>query len=407
MLNRSFDLVIVDEAHHLRDRTSQSYKLVDRLKKRFLLLLSATPVQNDLTELYNVLTLLKPGIFKTLKEFRAAYVIAGKPRQPANPERLRDLMRAAMIRNTRAVVALKLPPRQAATIAVDGSEGERCAYAEMAAAVRDLAAQGDPGRHRLALHHLLGAAGSSPAAARAAVMRFAARHADEPAWQRLGERWAAVGVGAKEVALLDLLRRNPAEKKLVFVHYRDTLEHLAGLLARHGVGFARFEGNLSGAEKDAAIADFRDRVPVLLCTESGGEGRNIQFCNTLINFDVPWNPMTIEQRIGRIDRIGQQRAVFVFNLVGRGTLEEQVLHLLEEKISMFELVVGEVGAILGNIEEDRDFAELVLDAWLETTAATRTEAFDAIGRRLDEARRQHEGAKALDEALFGEDFETA
>ena len=112
-------------------------------------------------------------------------------------------------------------------------------------------------------------------------------------------------------------------------------------------------------------------MPVLLCTESGGEGRNIQFCNTLINFDVPWNPMAIEQRIGRIDRIGQQREVFVFNLVTRGTLEEQILHLLDEKISMFELVVGEVGAILGGLEEDRDFADLMLDAWLHTTEASR------------------------------------
>jgi len=407
LLGRSFDLVIVDEAHHLRDRTSQSYKLVDSLQKRFLMLLSATPVQNDLTELYNVLTLLKPGIFKTLKEFRAAYTVAGKSRQPANPERLRELMRGAMIRNTRAVVALKLPRRQAATLRVDGSEGECRAYAETAAAIRSLVAKGDAGRHRLAMRHLLGAAGSTPAAARAAVARSTAGLADEPAWQRLEEQWTAVGTGAKEIALLDLLRRNPAEKKLVFVYYRETLDHLAGLLTREGVGFARFEGSLSGPEKDAAINDFRDRVPVLLSTESGGEGRNIQFCNTLINFDVPWNPMTIEQRIGRIDRIGQQRAVFVFNLVTRGTVEEEILRLLDEKISMFELVVGEIGAILGNLEEDRDFAELVLDAWLETTEATRGEAFDAIGRRLEEARQQHEGAKALDEALFGEEFETA
>ncbi len=407
LLGRSFDLVIVDEAHHLRDRSSQNYKLVDRLKKRFLMLLSATPVQNDLTELYNVLTLLKPGIFKTPKEFRAAYMVASKPRQPANPERLRELMRGAMIRNTRAVVALRLPRRQAATVRVDGSEGECRAYAETAAAVRSLAAGGDPGRHRLAMHHLLGAAGSTPAAARAAVARFSARHADEPVWRRLEEQWTALGTGAKEIALLDLLRRNPCEKKLLFVHYRETLDHLAGLLAREGIGFGRFEGSLSGPEKDTAIADFRDRVPVLLCTESGGEGRNIQFCSTLINFDLPWNPMTIEQRIGRIDRIGQQRAVFVFNLVTGGTIEEEILRLLDEKISMFELVVGEIGAILGNIEEDRDFAELVLDAWLQTTGAPGGEAFDAIGRRLEEARQRHEGAKALDEALFGEDFETA
>jgi superfamily II DNA or RNA helicase len=405
LLAHNFDLVIVDEAHHLRDRTSQSYKLVDGLNKRFLLLLSATPVQNDLTELYNLLTLLKPGIFKTLTEFKTAYVTAGKPRQPANPERLRELMRSAMVRNTRAVVALKLPRRHAATIRVNGVDGERAAYLDLAAAVRSLAAAG-AARHRLSVRHLLAAAGSSPAAAAGATARFAAGHPDEPAWKALAQRWAALGVGGKEAALIDLLRRNPTEKKLVFVHYRETLDHLAGLLTRHGISFARFEGGLSGPDKDAAVAAFRDEVPVLLCTESGGEGRNIQFCNTLINFDVPWNPMAIEQRIGRIDRIGQQREVFVFNLVTRGTLEEQVLRLLDEKISMFELVVGEAGAILGSLEEDRDFAQLVLDAWLETTEATRDAAFDTLGRRLDDARQQHEDAKALDDALFGEDFET-
>jgi superfamily II DNA or RNA helicase len=406
LAGRSFDLVIVDEAHHLRDRTSQSYKLVDALNKRFLLLLSATPVQNDLTELYNVLTLLKPGIFKTLKEFRAAYMTPGKPRQPANPERLRALMRDAMVRNTRAVVALKLPRRHATTIRVDGAEGERAAYQELAAAVRRLAAEARGG-NRLALHHLLGAAGSSPAAAAAAARRFADRHGDAPGWHALAQRWASAGNGGKEAALLELLRRNPDEKKLVFVHYRETLDHLAELLAGEGFAFARFDGSLSGPDKDAAIAAFRDRVPVLLCTESGGEGRNIQFCNTLINFDVPWNPMAIEQRIGRIDRIGQQREVFVFNLVTRGTLEEQILQLLDEKISMFELVVGEVGAILGGLEEDRDFADLMLDAWLRTTDASRNEAFDALGHRLHEARQHHESAKALDESLFGEDFEAA
>jgi len=403
---RKFDLVIVDEAHHLRDRASQSYKLVDSLNKRFLLLLSATPVQNDLTELYNLLTLLKPGIFKTLREFRAAHMRPGKPREPADPERLRALMRDAMVRNTRAVVALKLPRRHATTIRVDGLEGEQAAYLELTSMVRRLAASGT-GASRLALQHLLGTAGSSPAAAAAAVARFADRTKDAPDWCAMARRWASLGSGGKEASLLDLLQRNPAEKKLVFVRYRDTLDHLAQLLGAEGIAFARFEGSLSGPEKDAAIARFRADVPVLLCTESGGEGRNIQFCNTLINFDVPWNPMAIEQRIGRVDRIGQQREVFVFNLVTRGTLEEQILHLLDEKISMFELVVGEVGAILGGLDEDRDFAELMLDAWLQTTEAGRDEAFSALARRLDEAKHQHDGAKALDESLFGEDFEAA
>jgi SNF2 family DNA or RNA helicase len=144
--------------------------------------------------------------------------------------------------------------------------------------------------------------------AAAVVRRLADRHVDA-GWHALAQHFASIGAGGKEAALIELLRRNPGEKKLVFVHYRETLEHLAELLARAGFAFARFEGALSGPAKDAAIADFRERVPVLLCTESGGEGRNIQFCNTLINFDVPWNPMDIEQRIGRVDRIGQQREV--------------------------------------------------------------------------------------------------
>jgi len=402
-----FDLVIIDEAHHLRDRSSQSWKLVDALNKRFLLLLSATPVQNDLVELYNLMTLLKPGMFRTLKEFRAAYMTPGKPREPANAERLRELMRGAMIRNTRAVVALKLPRRHAVTIKVEGMPGEVEAYADLAAAARRLAAGPKAGGHRLALHHMFGAAGSSPAAAAAAVGRFAARRPGDDEWRALADRWAAIETGGKEQALLDLLHRNPDEKKLVFVHSRETLGRLSDLLSTAGLRFARFDGSLSGPQKDAAIADFRDRFPVLLCTESGGEGRNIQFCNTLINFDVPWNPMAIEQRIGRIDRIGQHREVFIFNLVTRGTLEDQLLALLEEKISMFELVVGEVGAILSGLSDERDFPELALDAWLEVTEAGRADAFDQLARQLDEARSQHEGAKTLDDALFGDDFETA
>ena len=111
---------------------------------------------------------------------------------------------------------------------------------------------------------------------------------------------------------------------------------------------------------------FRERVPVMLCSESGGEGRNLQFANTLINFDLPWNPMRIEQRVGRIHRIGQTREVFIFNLCTAGSLEARILDLLDEKIRMFELVVGEVGSILGNLEGGEEFESLVLNLWLRS-----------------------------------------
>ena len=404
LTQQAYDLVVVDEAHHLKSRTTQNYGLVDALHKRFLLLLSATPVQNSLVELYNLLTLLKPGIFRTEKEFRAAYMTSGKPRLPANRERMHELMRDVMIRNTRALVDVRLPSRHAATLRLEMGEEEASCYRTLDELARELHASA-PGRHRLALHHLLSAGGSSPAATTAALDRF--RAGKDERWRALYERYREIARGVKEDTLLDLLRRNPEEKKMVFVHHRETLLHLDALLRAHGLPFARFEGSLSGPEKDAAIGEFRERVPVLLSTQSGGEGRNVQFCNTLINFDLPWNPMAIEQRIGRLHRIGQTREVFVFNLVARGTVDSQVLQILDEKINMFELVIGEIDAILGELDENQDFAEVVLATWLETAEQDRSSAFADLGERMVKAKQRYEAVKELDTALFGEEFETA
>src|ERR1019366_7764767 len=173
LARRTYDVVVVDEAHHLRDQASASYRLVNSLQKRFLLLLSATPVQNNLLELYHLLTLLQPGIFKTPKEFRDAYMTPGKPRETVNRERLRDLMRGVMVRNTRALAALRLPRRHAATLRATPDAAEAACYQELPTLARELATAG---HHRLSVQHLLAAAGSSPAAAAAAIGRFAERH---------------------------------------------------------------------------------------------------------------------------------------------------------------------------------------------------------------------------------------
>lgn len=158
LTRETYDLVIVDEAHHLKNRSTRNYKLVDALKKRFLLLLSATPVQNSLIELYNLLTLLKPGIFKTEKEFRCAYMTPGKPCIPVNRERMHDLMRDVMVHNTRALVDVRLPPRHAATRRVVPSSEEQDCYEMLGELMRAIHASA-PGHHRLALHHLLAGGG--------------------------------------------------------------------------------------------------------------------------------------------------------------------------------------------------------------------------------------------------------
>jgi SNF2 family DNA or RNA helicase len=192
---------------------------------------------------------------------------------------------------------------------------------------------------------------------------------------------------------------------VVFTEFTATLEHLAEICEQNSLRYAVFSGEMSKAGKDAAIARFRDEANILLSTGSGGEGRNLQFANTVVNFDLPWNPMRLEQRVGRVHRIGQTQEVFIFNFCQADTVEEQLLRVLHDKINMFELVVGEMDAILGTLDEG-DFAAVVLDLWLSGRDSGRIEqGFDELAERLIAAKRQYAEAKQMDEALFQRDFE--
>jgi SNF2 family DNA or RNA helicase len=263
----------------------------------------------------------------------------------------------------------------------------------------------EPGRSvsRLQLSSLLAAQGSHPAAVAAALERIATA---DPEARELAHLAAAIGHSAKDARLLELVKESHGHKLRIFVNFRRTLSHLQALLRGQGLSFSVFSGDQTAHEKDEAVAAFRERVPIMLCTESGGEGRNLQFADTLINYDLPWNPMKIEQRVGRIHRYGQAREVFVFNLCTADSLEARILNVLNEKIRMFELVVGEVGSILGNLEEGDQFESLVLNLWLRSRdEADLDQSFEALGETLVEAQEQYVRAKELDEALFGEDFQ--
>jgi SNF2 family DNA or RNA helicase len=98
---------------------------------------------------------------------------------------------------------------------------------------------------------------------------------------------------------------------------------------------------------------FQNHAQVFIATEAGGEGINLQFCNHIINFDLPWNPMRLEQRIGRVHRLGQEKDVMVYNFATKGTVEEHILKLLYEKIHLFERVIGELDEILTKLDFGR------------------------------------------------------
>ena len=444
-----WDLVVVDEAHHCKNRTTRNWQLVNALQRRHLFLLTATPVQNDLLELYNLLTLLEPGHLRTESDFKKHYIRKGNPRDPRNRERLRALLSEVMIRNTRSLVNINLPPRYAQTLVVKpGVEEERLYHLldsylrwrcpalqpSVKAAALDASPESDPlfevaepaksvignpnaaPLSRMQLNAMLMAAGSHPAALIPALEKLALDDARAGAVLDLAR---VVKHSAKEEKLLELLRKNQKDKTLVFANFRATLERLRSVLTEAGISFVVFSGAESIVEKKQAVDDFKSHASVMLCSESGGEGHNLQFCNTLINFDLPWNPMRIEQRVGRVHRFGQTREVFIFNLCTAGSLEARILRLLNDKIRMFELIVGEVGSILGNLEGGEEFESLVLNLWMRAgqthgggsdaktagSAAALDSEFDKLGDALLQAQEEYVQSKELDEALFGEDFE--
>lgn len=398
--SRTWDLVVVDEAHHLKNRTTLNWKLVNALNKRFILMLTATPVQNSLIELFNLLTLLKPGLLQTEAAFKKEYVDSRNGRVPKNPEKLRSLMREVMVRNTRALVDVKLPKRFATTITVTPADGEEKLYQDLSEYLRSSEEKLD----RLSRTNLLMRAGSSPGALADSLKQLTKRLPDEEL-KSLARRAAQVKQVEKAKVLVEMLSKS-SQKTLVFTTHKATSAYLAQTLQAANIPFAEFTGGMSLKQKDEAIAAFRDNVSVLLASETGGEGRNIQFANAIVNYDLPWNPMKIEQRIGRIHRIGQTQDVFIFNFCLKGSIEEYILRILHDKINMFELVVGEIETILGNVDDEFDFSEIVMDIWLKHQVKPELDtAFDQLADNLLKAKNQYQQIQELDEQIFGEDFE--
>jgi SNF2 family DNA or RNA helicase len=405
----------------LKNRSSVSWKFVNKLQRKYILLLTATPVENNLDELYNLITLLKPGQLKTPREFRSQFVVRGDPRLPKNRGKLRQLLGDVMVRHTRGQVDLKLPPRRANTVRLALSPAEADLYEKISAFIRARLVQGKDGdgaglnqTDRFTLLTLQREIGSSPMAAEPTLRSLAARQEDDELRARLlalAEESANVKAWAKADALEKLLvsilgKVAPTEEKvIIFTHFLRTLDGLIERLERMGVPFVVYHGGLNPAAKQRAIDDFEHEAQVLLSTEAAGEGRNLQFCRTMINFDVPWNPMRIEQRVGRIHRVGQEREVHIYNLSARGTIEDYLLEIIDQKLNMFELVIGEMDMILGRLSDERDFEELVLDVWVRArTKADADAGFHQLGESLRQARQVYQTVKEYDEALFGEDF---
>jgi SNF2 family DNA or RNA helicase len=465
LLTQEWDLVIFDEAHHLRRslegrgrdgdgdldgrKVTAAYRLAQRFQKRAtsLLLLTATPLQLHAYELFSLIELLDPTLFPTFHDFeqyrtripqlnsaadrldryhelddserfalaKDLAVLTASERskeKPVNvyvglesPEgreqyyaRIADAhhLTRVLIRNRKRLVFDDLQPRIARVRRVAYSDTEWQAYHAVTAYLQEW--------YNIAIRDRNNALGflmvtyrkiltSSSYALRQSFLRrierlqnmkragklvqqraagdlmedeseeldtLLERYGDavvtsDPAFidlevdqlRRLKSKLEDIEVDAKASGLMaevaEILR-DPNEKILIFTQFTETLNYLRGLLAPQ-YRVCVFSGNMRAPEKDKAIDEFRETCQIMIATEAAGEGRNLQFCHIMVNYDLPWNPMRIEQRIGRVDRIGQKFPVQIINMSIANTMEERVLQVLHERINIFESVLGALDPI--------------------------------------------------------------
>ncbi|WP_019242540.1 MULTISPECIES: DEAD/DEAH box helicase [Bacillus] len=351
--NQHYDLIIVDEAHKLKNNRTKNYEFIQNLKKKFCLLLTATPIQNKVDEIFHLVSLLKPGHLGNSSLFTQKY--KGKGRQIYEDEHLKELVNKVMIRNRRNETGIEWTKRKVETIVISSTKEERdlyeavtnCRLSETAVSgFSTLTLQREACSSREAVYYTL---------------QNMLKKKEQPsenfmqAIQLITEKINAVTSNSKAEKALQIIKESH-DKVIIFTEYRATQLYLQWFLKQHGISSVPFRGGFKRGKKDWMRELFQNHAQVLIATEAGGEGINLQFCNTIINFDLPWNPMRLEQRIGRVHRLGQEKDVIIYNFATEGTVEDHILHLLYEKIHLFEKVIGELDDILtkldiGNLEE--------------------------------------------------------
>jgi len=389
VLDLEYDMLIIDEAHKLKNKKTTNYQFITELRKKYCLLLTATPVQNDLKELYNLITLLKPGHLGGQGSFQSNFVV--DKRVPKNEEQLQHELSKVMIRNRRSDGNVSFTKRIVRNIPLTLSPDEKALYDGVTDFVKSRYQEaGGDLSHVLSLVTLQREVCSSRDAVFITLVNMFKKTAEDspvrPKIWELVELIRSIKANTKAEKVIDLVKEIN-DKVIIFTEYRASQEYLLQYLKEHQITAVPYRGGMNRGKKDWMMDLFRNRAQVLVATEAGGEGINLQFCHHMINFDLPWNPMRVEQRIGRVHRLGQENDVRIYNLSTQGTIEEYILSLLHEKINMFELVIGELDTILERLEHthslENHLAKMILTSRGEEDMRRQ---IDDLGRSISSIR---------------------
>lgn len=486
-----WDLVVIDEAHKLRNAYRPSNRMGQNirwaLEDRRKVLLTATPLQNSLLELYGLSTLIDDHLFGDLASFRTQFVNVG-----GNLEDLRNRLRTFSIRTLRRQVVeyIQYTERRLITRPFKPTEQEHKLYEAVSAFLQRTDTYALPHRQRhltaLIVRKLLASSPQAVAATLEAMRdRLIAIRDNLPVPEELAERliadeeiedelldemidspsqplsdedseeqpkapaeaeqaepaidrqkllaeidelnrysqWArSIGIDTKTRSLIKALEigfekmaeMGAAQRAVIFTESRRTQSYLRDFLEANGYagrvitfngtnkepettaiyerwvkaneGSGRATGSRPVDVRTAIIEHFRDLGQILIATEAAAEGVNLQFCSLVVNFDLPWNPQRIEQRIGRCHRYGQKHDVVVINFLNeKNEADQRVYELLEEKFSLFSGVFGASDDVLGSIESGVDFERRVLDIYQQCRTPQEIEAaFRRLRHELDE-----------------------
>ena len=422
VLKTRWDLVVFDEAHRLRrdySKVTRAYAFAESIAGRCdaLLLLSATPFRGKLEELYYLIRLVDPDLLGPHACFIQDYCLpTGDEVDTQRMADLRAKVGRVMLRRRKVDVG-GFTKRFARTIRFELSPEERALYDETTDYVRreyNLALREKNRAVSVIMIVFQKLLDSSTAALLKALERrkadleqkaFGAGRMltgttpsapDDDFYEDLGdseepeqylERLTVearqtlkdlrreiltlnflirLGRGVtsdrklgKLLETLQKLRKSGTRKFIIFTQFRTTQDYLAHHIGKHFT-VTSFHGSLSMRAKEDAIQEFKEQTEVLICTEAGGEGRNLQFANVLFNYDLPWSPLKIEQRIGRVHRFGQEHDVYIFNFATRDTVAERVLEVLEQKIKLFAEAIGPPDTLLGALEDEHDFEQSLM-----------------------------------------------
>jgi len=403
LISAGWDLVIIDEAHRLGGSTEQvaRYKLGAALAEAapYLLLLSATPHQGETDQFMRLMQLLdreafpdegsinrdrvRPFVIRTEK--RAAIDAEGQPLFKPRSTRLqavawqdrhaaqqrlyeavtdyvRHAYNQAMAAKQRHIGFLMILMQRlvtSSTAAIRATLEKRQALLDAPQAQANLFEAVDPdewaeldGQSQLDI--ALQAGGWEREKSEVEMLLDLARETERQ------------GTDAKAEALLELIYKlqqeenDPQLKVLVFTEFVPTQAMLAEFLESRGFSVALLNGGMDLDARTRAQQAFSRDVRILISTDAGGEGLNLQFCHVIVNFDMPWNPMRLEQRIGRVDRIGQPHVVRAINFVLEDTVEHRVREVLEEKLAVIaqEFGVDKAADVMDSVEVEPIFDEL-------------------------------------------------